>query len=90
MGLCPSSDYEAVSAFCWRHHVDRLSQFGSGLLDEFKADGDMDVLVESPFGHVPGLRFVTLERRFSELLHDRRMAIVTPKRLNPRDSERGS
>jgi predicted nucleotidyltransferase len=35
-------------------------------------------------GHVPGLRFVTIEREFSQLLHGRRVDLVTPKFLSPR------
>lgn len=33
------------------------------------AHSDVDVLVEFLPGHVPGLRFVTIERDLSELLH---------------------
>ena len=77
-------DREAVSAFCRRHHIARLALFGSVLRDDFGADSDVDVLVEFLPGHVPGLRFVTIEREFSELLHGRRVDMVTPKFLNPR------
>jgi hypothetical protein len=79
-----SIDREAVSAFCLRHHIARLALFGSVLRDDFGADSDVDVLVEFLPGHVPGLRFVTIEREFSELLHGRRVDMVTPKFLNPR------
>lgn len=77
-------DPEAVSAFCRRHHIARLALFGSVLGDDFRPDSDVDVLVEFLPGHVPGLRFVTIEREFSELLHGRRVDLVTPKFLNPR------
>ena len=76
-------DPEAVSAFCRRHHIARLALFGSVLRDDFRPDSDVDVLVEFLPGHVPGLRFVTIEREFSELLHGRRVDMVTPKFLNP-------
>ena len=79
-----SIDREAVSAFCRRHHIARLALFGSVLRDDFAADSDVDVLVEFLPGHTPGLRFVTIEREFSELLHGRRVDMVTPKFLNPR------
>jgi predicted nucleotidyltransferase len=36
---------------------------------------------------LPGLRFVTIEREFSELLHGRRVDLVTPKFLNARTRE---
>jgi len=77
-------DREAVSAFCQRHHIARLALFGSVLRDDFRADSDVDVLVEFLPGHIPGLRFVTIEREFSELLHGRRVDMVTPKFLSPR------
>jgi len=79
-----SIDREAVSAFCRRHHIARLALFGSVLRDDFRSDSDIDVLVEFQPGHVPGLRFVSIEREFSELLHGRRIDMVTPKFLNAR------
>ena len=79
-----SIDREAVSAFCRRHHIARLALFGSVLRDDFERDRDVDVLVGFLPGHIPGLRFVTIEREFSELLHGRRVDMVTPKFLNPR------
>jgi len=79
-----SIDREAVSAFCRRHHIARLALFGSVLRDDFRPDSDIDVLVEFQPGHVPGLRFVSIEREFSELLHGRRIDMVTPKFLNAR------
>jgi predicted nucleotidyltransferase len=81
-------DPDAVSAFCRRHHISRLALFGSVLRDDFRPDSDVDVLVEFLPGHVPGLRFVTIEREFSELLHGRRVDLVTPKSLNPRIRDR--
>jgi predicted nucleotidyltransferase len=84
MGPHLSIDREAVSAFCRRHHIARLALFGSVLRDDFRPDSDIDVLVEFQPGHVPGLRFVSIEREFSELLHGRRIDMVTPKFLNAR------
>jgi uncharacterized protein len=77
-------DRDAVSAFCLRHHIKRLALFGSVLRDDFRADSDVDVLVEFQSGHVPGLDFVTIEREFSRILQGRRVDMVTPKFLNPR------
>jgi len=79
-----SIDREAVSAFCRRHHISRLALFGSVLGDRFGPDSDVDVLVEFEPGYVPGLNFVRIEREFSELLHGRRVDMVTAKFLNPR------
>lgn len=82
-----SIDRDAVSAFCRRHHITRLALFGSVLRDDFRPDSDVDVLVEFQAGHVPGLNFVSIEREFSELLHGRRVDMVTPKFLNTRIRE---
>lgn len=45
----------ALAAFCQRHHITRLSLFGSALRDDFGPQSDVDVLVEFEPGHVPGL-----------------------------------
>ena len=79
-----SIDRQAVSVFCRRHHITRLALFGSVLGDDFRPDSDVDVLVEFEPSHVPGLNFVSIEREFSELLHGRRVDMVTAKFLNPR------
>jgi predicted nucleotidyltransferase len=77
-------DSAAISAFCRRHHIRRLALFGSVLGNDFRPDSDIDVLVEFELGHVPGLRFVTIERELSGILGGRRVDMVTPKILNPR------
>jgi len=82
-----SIDRDALSAFCRRHHIMRLALFGSVLRDDFRPDSDVDVLVEFQAGHVPGLNFISIEREFSELLHGRRVDMVTPKFLNARIRE---
>ena len=79
-----SIDRDAVSAFCQRHHINRLALFGSVLRDDIGPNSDVDVLVEFHLGHVPGLDFVAIEREFSQLLGDRRVDMVTPKFLNSR------
>ena len=79
-----SIDREAVSAFCRRHHIERLALFGSVLRDDFGPDSDVDVLVEFQRGHIPGFNFCTIEREFSGLLHGRRVDMVTLKFLNSR------
>ena len=76
-----SIDREAVSSFCRRHHITRLALFGSVLRDDFSPDSDVDVLVEFQPGHVPGLKFVSIEREFSDLLHGRRVDMATSKFL---------
>jgi predicted nucleotidyltransferase len=59
---------ERVADFCRRHHIRRLALFGSVLRDDFRADSDVDVLVEFEAGHTPGLAFFTMEQELSEIL----------------------
>ena len=57
-----------ISDFCQRHHIRRLSIFGSALRDDFESGSDVDVLVEFKPGHVPGFAFFAMETEFSEIL----------------------
>ena len=45
---------EKLTAFCQRHHIRKLSVFGSVLRDDFCAESDVDFLVEFELGQVPG------------------------------------
>jgi hypothetical protein len=49
-----------LAAFCRRHHIRRLSPFGSVLRDDFRPDSDIDVLVEFEAGHVPDFLGISL------------------------------
>ena len=60
-------DEARLAALCRMHHIRRLALFGSALRDDFRADSDLDVLVEFEPGHTPGLRFFKLEEELSEL-----------------------
>src|SRR5438477_9511559 len=79
-----SIERETLAEFCRKYHIKRLAIFGSVLRDDFRADSDVDVLVEFQPGHVPGLDFVTIERELSGILQGRRVDMVTAKFLNPR------
>ena len=61
-------DREKIAEFCRRHHIRRLSLFGSVLRDDFGPDSDVDVLVEFETGHVPGLAFFDMEAELSRIL----------------------
>ncbi len=37
---------EQLADFCVKHHIRKLSLFGSVLRDDFRPDSDVDVLVE--------------------------------------------
>ena len=68
-----------LGAFCRRHHVRRLSLFGSVLRADFGDQSDVDVLVEFEPGHVPGFfRLGRMEMELSGLL-GRKVDLNTPQ-----------
>ena len=73
---------EKLAAFCRKHHIRKLSLFGSILRDDFRPDSDVDVLVEFEPGHVPG--FITLSAMQIELsaILGRQADIRTPASLS--------
>ncbi len=73
---------ERLAAFCRKHHIRKLSLFGSALRDDFGPESDVDVLVEFEEGHTPGLRFFAMQRELSELL-GRPVDLNTPACLPP-------
>ena len=70
-----------ISSFCQRHHIRKLSLFGSVLRDDFRPDSDIDVLVEFEPGYVPGFEIVTMENELTEML-SRKVDLRTPKDLS--------
>lgn len=46
---------EMIADFCRRHHIRKLSFFGSVLREDFAAESDVDVLVEFERGAQVGL-----------------------------------
>ncbi len=61
--------YDAIADFCQRHHIRKLSLFGSVLRDDFRPDSDIDVLVEFEPGNTPDLfTFIDLQSELSALL----------------------
>ena len=79
---------EAISRFCRRHHIRRLSLFGSVLRDDFGDESDVDVLVEFKPGRVVGYRIFQIEEELSSLFGGRKVDIVNRKYLNPRLRDR--
>ena len=59
---------ERITEFCRRHHVRKLSLFGSILRDDFGPESDIDVLVEFEPGRVPGLAFFSMQEELSAVL----------------------
>jgi predicted nucleotidyltransferase len=75
---------DEVAAFCRRHHVRRLSLFGSALRNDFRPDSDVDVLVEFEPERAPGLfALAGMERELSSLLGGRKVDLRTPHDLSP-------
>lgn len=70
-----------LADLCRRHHIRRLSLFGSILRDDFTPKSDIDVLVEFEPGKTPGLEFFGVERELTELF-GRRVDLNTPKCLS--------
>lgn len=75
-------DHE-IAAFCRRHHVRRLSLFGSVLREDFTLESDVDVLVEFEPGCTPGYAFFAMQEELSRLL-GRRVDLHTPGSLGKR------
>jgi len=73
---------EQLAEFCRRHHIRKLSLFGSVLRDDFTSESDIDVLVEFDPAHIPGLmRFVGMEIELSKIL-GRKADMNTPQDLS--------
>lgn len=53
MNLPIAVDNDAIAEFCVRHHILKLSFFGSVLREDFRPDSDVDVLVEFDRAHIP-------------------------------------
>ena len=75
-------DQSRIAEFCRKHHIRRLSLFGSVLRDDFHPDSDVDVLVEFEPGHVPGLAFFTMEMELSDIL-GQKVDLNTPGFISP-------
>lgn len=76
--------YDAIAAFCQRHHVRRLALFGSVLREDFGPDSDVDVMVEfEPGTRVGYFALVSMQYELEEIIA-RKVDLLTPGALNPR------
>lgn len=76
-------DRAKLAAFCRRHHIRKLSLFGSVLRSDFRPESDVDVLVEFDPEHVPGfLTLAGMEHELSGLLGGRKVDMRTPRELS--------
>ena len=75
-------DSERLGAFCRKHHVGRLSVFGSVLREDFRSDSDVDVLVEfAPDAHVSLFDLGGMLMELREML-GREVDLRTPEELS--------
>ena len=72
---------DGLESFCRRHHIRKLSVFGSALRHDFGPESDIDMLVEFEPGHTPGLAFFGLQDELSELF-GRKVDLNTPAFLS--------
>jgi uncharacterized protein len=73
---------DRIAAFCRRHHIRRLSLFGSALRDDFGPDSDVDVLVEFEPGKTPSFfKLFDMEDELSAILEGRKVDVRTPEDL---------
>lgn len=79
-------DHTQIADFCRRHHVRKLSFFGSVLRDDFGPESDIDVLVEFEPGETPGFfEIVRMEDELARILGmQREVDLRTPFDLGPR------
>ncbi len=71
-----------IKDFCRKHHITKLSVFGSALYGELKPGSDIDILVEFDKDNVPGLLDLAgMEMELSKML-DRKVDLRTPAELS--------
>ena len=73
---------QQVKNFCQKHHIRRLSLFGSVVRDDFGPQSDIDVLVEFEPNHTPGFDFFLMETELSQLV-GRKVDLLTLNFLSP-------
>jgi predicted nucleotidyltransferase len=74
---------DEIAAFCRKHHILKLSFFGSVLRPDFGPESDVDVLVEFEPGKGPGyFGLFDMEEELSGILGGRKVDMRTPKELS--------
>ncbi|MGH9448851.1 MAG: nucleotidyltransferase family protein [Terriglobia bacterium] len=74
---------EQIAEFCERHHIRKLSLFGSALGADFRPDSDVDVLVEFEAGHISRFfRLFDLGEGLSQLFGGRKVDLRAPQDLS--------
>ena len=72
-----------IKRFCRKHHIRKLSLFGSALREDFGPGSVVDLLVEFDPEHIPGLiRLAGMEIELSEIV-GRKVDMRTLEDLSP-------
>lgn len=75
---------DKIVAFCERHHIRKLSLFGSVLRDDFRPDSDVDVLVEFEQGaRITYLDLAEMQFKLGDIFQ-RDIDLLTPGALSER------
>ena len=83
MALSVFRDHDALAAICRRHHIRRLSLFGSTLKGSDRPDSDVDLLVDFLPGAKPSLlTMARIEIEMSSLLGGRKVDLRTAQDLS--------
>lgn len=72
---------DRIEVLCRKHHISRLSLFGSVLHGNSTPTSDLDILVEFEEGHTPGFAFAGIQRELSEIF-GRNVDLHTPASLS--------
>jgi len=72
-----------IRQFCIHNQIKRLALFGSVLRDNFRADSDIDIIVEfMPDTRVGMLTMARIERELSQIFEGRKVDLRTPAELS--------
>jgi len=72
-----------IRQFCIHNQIKRLALFGSVLRDNFRADSDIDIIVEfMPGTRVGMLAMARIERELSQIFDGRKVDLRTPAELS--------
>lgn len=79
----PDIPKDLIEAFYRRHHIRKLSVFGSYLREDFGPESDIDFLVEFDPDHISTLFDVAgMEVELSEILGGHKVDLRTPQDLS--------
>ncbi|QWR78918.1 nucleotidyltransferase family protein [Candidatus Magnetomonas plexicatena] len=82
LGGCLILPKKEIAEFCKRHHIKKLSLFGSYLHGTFRPQSDIDLLVEFEPEHIPGLiTLSSMELELSEII-GHKVDLRTPEDLS--------